>query len=187
MKGRVVLYNLLSRQLALQVTFMAPIPELSNEELQAEAARQREADTLFSQAVAVREQAAAAMKNREFDKSWGLFHQQLDIVFQYVDAAGYTDPRRVCYMEAWVREGMADQLRLERKHHQALVNLLFCVLANSEFPLKRHEKKLRAYFNRCKFKAVSLDEAVEFSKSDCLEVGLREIEAKVAEWTARAS
>lgn len=77
---------------------------------------------------------------------------------QHANRSGLT-PEQALALDASVHEEMANILRLEGRHQEALVNILYWVLAGSNRPIKRHTQKLQAYFNRCKFLNTSIEEA----------------------------
>jgi len=79
---------------------------------------------------------------------------------------------------------MASLLKLEEKHRDALVHILYCT-ACSNSQLEKELKHYRPFFNRCKFKNVKLEEvtsALEAWKGNPDFVAMRDT---VAEWKER--
>lgn len=104
--------------------------------------------------------AKDAVKAKEFDKAWGLFHEQKSFYGQHAKRCGFT-ARQLLALDSSVHEEMANVLRIEGKHHDAIINIVYWVLAGGERPIKRHEQKFKAYFNRCKFERTTLEQAIK--------------------------
>ena len=93
----------------------------------------------------------AAIKERRFDDAWRLFHEQKEEYRKHAARYGMT-ARQAMALDASVHEDLANIRRLEGKHEDALVHLLYCVFSSSR-PTKAQEKKISAYFERCEFKS----------------------------------
>ena len=104
--------------------------------------------------------AKDAVKAKEFDKAWGLFHEQKSFYGQHANRCGFT-ARQLLALDSSVHEEIANILRIERKHHDAMTNIVYWVLAGAERPIKRHEQKFKAYFYRCKFENTTLEQATK--------------------------
>lgn len=102
--------------------------------------------------------AKDAVKAKKYDEAWGLYHKQKELYMKHANRSGFT-PMQVLALDASVHENLANILRLEGKHKDALANIVYWVIAGSERPIKRHKQKLQAYFNRCDFKNTSLEDA----------------------------
>ena len=74
------------------------------------------------------------------------------------------DAEQVMRMDGSVSEDFANILRIEKRHTQALVHIVYWI-ATSTIPIKRHETKLAAYFARCKFQTTTLDDAERYLRS----------------------
>jgi hypothetical protein len=125
--------------------------------------------------------AQAAVKAKEFDKAWGLFHEQKSFYMQHANRSGFTKGQ-VLALDSQVHEDLANILRIENKNDDALVHILYWVIANNDKPIKRHQQKLSAYFNRCKFGNTSIEEAINFSASNIANPDYVTAQSKVAEW-----
>ncbi len=104
--------------------------------------------------------AKAAVKAGQHDKAWGLFDEQKEYYLKHAQKSGF-DAEQVMRMGGSVSEDFANILRIEKKHRQALVHILYWT-ATSTIPIKRHDTKLAAYFGRCKFENTSLGDAQRF-------------------------
>ena len=102
--------------------------------------------------------AKVAVKAKQYDEAWGFYHDQKSFYMQHANRSGFTD-KQVVALDASVHENMANILRLRNKHEDALVHIVYWILAGSDRPLKRHQQKLQSYFNRCKFKNTAPSEA----------------------------
>lgn len=56
------------------------------------------------------------------------------------------------------RSARANILRVEGKHLDAFFHIFLWVATSKHRKIKKHDQKLQAYFNRCKFKKLTLDE-----------------------------
>jgi hypothetical protein len=108
--------------------------------------------------------AKGAIKNKKYDEAWGLLHEQK---FQYMEHANLNgfNMEQTLALDADVHEHLANILRLENKHKDALTHILYWVAAQNHRPKKSHEKKLASYFNRCKLKNTTLEDAFAFSSN----------------------
>jgi len=104
--------------------------------------------------------AKAAVKAKQYDEAWGFYHDQKSFYMQHANRSGFTAKQAIA-LDASVHEDMANILRLENKHEDALVHIVYWILAGSDRPLKRHQQKLQSYFNRCKFSNTTPSEAAK--------------------------
>lgn len=148
--------------------------------LVAEAAK----DDYLVHAAYCKREGKAAVKAGAHDEAWGLFNKQKSYYMRHASKQGFT-PKQTISLDAQVHEDLANILRLEKKHNDALVNIIYWVLAGNDRPTIQHQPKLKAYFNRCKFKNVELAEAVDVSQRKGELPDLREIELLVLDWKNR--
>ncbi len=137
-------------------------------------------DYLYLAAEAGRD-AKAAAKTGNFDTAWGLFHDQKQAYLQHAQSQGW-GARQTLALDASVHEDLADLLRLEKRHREAFPHILYWVAAGRNRPIKRHTEKLRAYFNRCKFKNTSLHDVEVYLSSRKSPVSYSAIQKQVKRW-----
>ena len=128
--------------------------------------------------------AKDAFDAKEHDKAWGLLHEQKMFYMQHANRSGF-DRCQILALDSQVHEKLANILRVEKKHDQALSHVLYWVIANNRNPIKRHHQKLVTYFRRCKFQNTSVDEAIQFSSLPITHPDYLVAQSKVAEWRAR--
>lgn len=128
--------------------------------------------------------ARAAVKAMKYDEAWRLYHDQKSLYMQHANRTGFTAQQALA-LDASVHEDIANILRLENKHEDALVNIVYWVLAGVDRPIKRHEDKLRSHFNRCKFKNTQLAEAEKLISENTLLPEFTLAKSMVAEWVSR--
>lgn len=128
--------------------------------------------------------AKAAAKAKQYDEAWGLYHEQKSLYIQHANRSGFT-ARQVLALDASVHEEMANILRLEGKHQDALVHIIYWVLAGSDRPIKRHQQKLKGYFNRCKFKETTLSDAMKVIHAQTKLPEFTLAKTIVSEWVSR--
>lgn len=130
------------------------------------------------------QKARLAVKSGKLDKAWKHFHKQKSFYSRHSKIGNFTKKQALA-LDSQVHENMANILRLKKNNHDALTHILYWVIANSDDRIKRHDQKLKAYFNRCKFINTSLDEAVSYSKSKVSPPEISKAQSKVKEWIAR--
>ena len=135
----------------------------------------------LSKAATAGHQAKAAVKEKRYDAAWKLYHQQKGYYMRHASRYGHS-PRGALALDATVHEDLANILRLEGKHTDALVHIVYWVLAGANRPIRRHQQKLRSYFNRCKFKNITLDEAQKETASQSALPDLTLARSVVARW-----
>lgn len=126
-------------------------------------------------------QAREAAKAGEYEQARHLYEQQGTLLRQCIERAGADAPPEA-EVFAPLHLGMADLLRLEKRHDDALPHILYWVIAGRRKPLKGHAEKLRAYFNRCKLQNTVLDEAEHFAAAFPEPAEFTTIETQVRSW-----
>lgn len=115
----------------------------------------------LGKAADAKSEAKQAVKERDFDKAWGLFHEQKEYYVKHANRIGFI-ARDALSLDSTVHEDLANILRVGGKHHDAFFNILYWVIASRHRPIKRHEQKLKAYFNRCKFKNTTIEDVCDY-------------------------
>ena len=156
----------------------------SNEDYLQEILKDFRKDDYLGKAANVGHKAKIAVKEKEYDKAWGLYHEQKSFYMQHANRSGFTK-RQVLALDSQVHENLANILRAEKKNDDALSHILYWIIANNDKPIKRHQQKLAAYFNRCKFENTSLQEAVQFSTLNIANSDYLVAQSKVVEWRSR--
>lgn len=128
--------------------------------------------------------AKAAVKSEKYDEAWGHYHDQKSFYMQHANRTGFT-AKQLLALDASVHEDMANILRLENKHQDALVHIVYWVLAGVDRPIKRHQQKLKSYFNRCKFKNTQLPVAERLIAENTQLPEFTLAKSIVSEWVSR--
>lgn len=138
----------------------------------------------LGKAATAKNSAAKAIKDKRFDEAWGLFQEQKLCYMRHCSFHKFSKSETMA-LDGSVSEDLANVLRLEKKHALALVHIIYWITSSPNNPLSRHPKKLKAYFNRCKFTQVTEDDlsvAVRRFQSKC---DFREIQFLVSSWGDR--
>jgi hypothetical protein len=143
----------------------------------------RENDFL-GQAADAGHKAKAAVKAKQYDEAWGLYHGQKSFYMKHANRSGFT-AKQALALDASVHEEMANILRLESKHEDALVHIVYWILAGVDRPIKRHQQKLQSYFNRCKFENTTLSDAEKVIDAQTKLPEFTLAKAIVSEWVSR--
>lgn len=134
----------------------------------------------LGKAAGAKHAAKQAIREKRFDDAWRLLHEQQSEWLSHANRQRFTQQQTLSLLSS-INEDMANVLRLEGKHDEAMVHILYCVATNSR-PTQAQRKKLGSYFRRCKFEDVSssqVDDAVERLKS---KPDFREAQVVVAGW-----
>lgn len=131
-------------------------------------------------AAAVGAEAKAAMQDRRFDDAWRLFHIQKQHNQRHALRYGMT-PRQTIALDGSVHEHLANICRLENKHDDALIHMLYCVVSNTR-PTKAQAKKIVAYFSRCEFVGPDTATLASFVDASRESPDFTRIQARVAAW-----
>ncbi|MEL0629997.1 hypothetical protein [Psychromonas aquatilis] len=138
-------------------------------------------DTLTLAAKAGNE-AKQAIKDKDYNKAWGLLSEQKQLYMKHSQAIGCS-AQNALSLDSNVHENYANILRLENKHHDAFFHILYWVIASYHRPIQKHEQKLVAYFNRCKFKNTTIDDIQAYVKKHGPSlVNALEIKEQVKQW-----
>lgn len=161
-----------------------PKPDLEFENYAQEAMEDFQRNDFLGKAAAAGHKAKAAVKSKEYDKAWGLYQEQKSLYMHHANRSRFTAIQALA-LDASVHEDMANILRLESKHEDALVNIVYWVLAGVDRPIKRHQQKLKSYFNRCKLKNTELTEAERIIASNTKLPEFTLARSIVSEWMSR--
>lgn len=120
--------------------------------------------------------AKQAIKDKRFDDAWGFLHEQKIYYLKHATANKW-NRLNTLVLESSPHKDMANILRIEGKHKQALTNMAYVYAANyhGKRPLATLEKKLEAYFNRV-YKNMSFKKFLSMLKSieDCDYIAIRD-------------
>ncbi len=128
--------------------------------------------------------AGLAVKAGEFDSAWFFYHEQKSLYLQHA-ANGDWSARDTLTLDASVHENLADVLRLQKRHHEALPHIIYWISASRHRPIKRHTEKLRAYFNRCKLTSTTLEEVEAYLSSRRGLASFPALQKQVKRWTQK--
>ncbi|WP_152479994.1 hypothetical protein [Halomonas sp. THAF12] len=93
--------------------------------------------------------AKQAIKEKRFDDAWRHLHEQQEHYLAHAAKSGFTGPQTLA-LAGSIHKPMANILRMEGRHDQALVHMMY-YMATARRPPKADQQKLGAYFRRCKF------------------------------------
>jgi len=108
----------------------------------------------LGKAAVAREKARTAEAEKDYDAAWRFYHEQKEHYLQHASRNRFTKAQTLA-LDGSVSQQLANILRIEGKHDDALIHILYWV-ASSSRPTKTQEQKLIAYLKRCKFKAISV-------------------------------
>ena len=120
------------------------------------------------------------IKRNELDKAWKSHMREQHYYHQHAMKCGFT-PEHTVSLFSSVNESLANILRMEGKHKDALVHMIYCV-AGARTPSKRVKKKLPAYFKRARLVGVSFSDVEELVLRQRPLADMRVIRDTVARW-----
>lgn len=112
----------------------------------------------LGKAAKLKKNAKVAIKNKLFDEAWKLLQKQKVSYMKHANYVGFT-AKQVLALDATVHVDLANILRMENKHTEALIHIVYWVANNYDNMTKTQEQKLTAYFNRSNLKLTSIEEA----------------------------
>lgn len=116
-------------------------------------------DDYLGRAAQAKHLAANSIRSKDYDSAWSLLHDQKSNYLSHANREKFTVDQTLA-LDSTVHEVMANVLRLEGRHNEALVDIVYWVTAQSRSPKKAHKSKFNAYFKRCKFSNTNIDSAV---------------------------
>lgn len=117
----------------------------------------------LGRAAAAGHRARSAVEAGQYDVAWRLYHEMKEQYLRHAARLKFT-PAQTLALDSRVSLPMANVLRLEGKHPDALVHIIYWVAADSKVT-KAHAQKLSAYLKRCEFKGVTLETVQRFIES----------------------
>jgi len=117
-------------------------------------------DDYLSNATDAKKRGISAAKAVGFSEAWKQFNLQKQAYLQNANKCGFT-ASQVLALGGTVHEQLADVLRREGKHKQALIDIVYWVATSSRVK-KSHDKKLAVYFNRAKLSGKKLSDVIQF-------------------------
>lgn len=135
----------------------------------------------LGKAAKAKHQALAAIKARDFDTAWKHLHEQKGFYLQHASRVGFT-PQQTVALDASVSENMANILRMEGKHKEAFVHILYWAISSTR-STKNQENKLLAYYKRAKFFKIGLMDVHQFIEDNSPMPDYREIQNAVKVWS----
>lgn len=124
-------------------------------------------------------EAKLAMREKNNAEAWELLQQQKSLFSKFATNEGKSGAESTA-LDAGVSKELANILRLDKKHKEALVHVIYWI-ANSKSVTKDQEGKLQAYFNRAKLSGTVVGDVMEY----CLIDGVKEfssIQKDVDSW-----
>lgn len=134
----------------------------------------------LGKAAAVGHAAKAAISLRQYDKAWSLLNEQKTLYAKHARKGKWT-AKDTLGLDGSVSEELANILRLENKHEQALVHILYWIIT-SRNQIRRHGQKLKTYSGRCKFQHITLQDIEKFIDNSRSKPDFVTIQSKVNEW-----
>lgn len=138
-------------------------------------------DDHLGKAAVAKHSARQAVNEKRFDDAWRLLHEQQSEWLAHVNREKFTT-RQMFALLSSIHMDMANILRLEGKHDEALAHVIYSAAANAR-PTKEQIKKLGVYFRRCRFDERFTDTQAEFAaRLLALNPDYRAAQIQVSQW-----
>lgn len=128
--------------------------------------------------------AKAASDAGDFDGAWRHYHEQKALYLNHANRSEFT-PVQAIALEGSVHRNLANLLRIEGRHLEALVHFLY-YYATSPKRTKTDEKQIVAYYNRSEIKSVDIDHVRGFAENLGPIPNFRLIQSTCAQWKGAA-
>ena len=109
-------------------------------------------------------EAQIAMREKNNTEAWGLLQSQKQLNSKFV-ASQSAGADALVALDSPVSKDLANLLRQEKKHKDALVHIIYWV-GNSQSVTKDQQSKLRAYVNRAKLSVTTVDDVMGYCSAD---------------------
>jgi hypothetical protein len=116
-----------------------------------------EAHDYLGKAAVARDEAKDAVAKGRFDDAWKMYHEEKEHFLAHAVRHNFSALQTLA-LDASVSKSLANVLRLEGRHREAFQHIVYWV-ATSNTETKEQGQKLNAYFNRCKYQNLSLNDA----------------------------
>lgn len=137
----------------------------------------------LGQAAQAGDRAKVAAANNDFDGAWRFYHEQKSLYLKHANRSEFTSAQTIA-LDGSVHRDLANLLRLENRHAEALVHFLY-YYATSPKRTKTDEKQITAYVNRAKLK-VSTNTVQSFVAALGINPDFRTIQSTCAQWKSKA-
>ena len=132
----------------------------------------------LGEAAELKHKGLLAIKNKEFNTAWKSFNEQNLLLLKHANECNFSQ-RQTLNLTSNISENHANICRLENKHLDALIHILYWISTSLPYTTKSQEKKLVSYFNRTKIKNVQINEVREFVNTM---PGNKEIKNQLRQW-----
>lgn len=153
------IFDIFKRKKA-QPPSILPKPKIERGALCEEIIGKRDMTDYLGKAVMCEKKGLAEIKEQKFNQAWKSFHEQKQHYMEHANRSEFT-PHQALALDASVSVNLANILRLESKHLDAFIHILYWV-STSQSKTKAQEQKLKAYFNRAKTEGLSFNKVNEF-------------------------
>jgi len=140
-------------------------------------------DDYSGKAAEAMHKAKAAIKEKQFDTAWGLYNDAKIYFLKHANQMGFSIEGTIG-IQGLVHEEMANMLRLEGRHKDALTHIIYWIATDNR-TLKKHDQKLSSYLKRAKLEHISLSDAKDFIGEVRNGYDFRMIQNKVNEWESK--
>ena len=114
----------------------------------------------LGEAATKKNDAKEAIKNKEYDKAWSLLHEVKHCYSKHAKNMKFT-AQQTLNLDASVHIDLANILRLEKKHKDAFIHIIYSMSTSDEINASVN-KKLAAYFNRLKLTNSTIEDVQEY-------------------------
>ena len=135
----------------------------------------------LGQAAMKGQEAREAIKLGDYNKAWDLFTEVKEHYLQHAIKSDFNKVQTLA-LDSQTSMSLGNILRLENKHHQAFAHVLYWFIGGRGKTSEEQQQKLNAYFNRCKFEVLSLEDVYRFIGGNDGILEYPAIQMQVSKW-----
>lgn len=125
--------------------------------------------------------AKSAIEQGRHDDAWRYLSEEKMNYMKHANQVGLS-AREILKLDGSVSVMQANILKLEGKHHDALVHVIYRLATQGEEVTERQEHDIKEYFDRCKFTGITFDVAKNKLRGHPELTDFRKIQALVKQW-----
>lgn len=141
-----------------------------------------EPDDLLGRSAVLGHKSGVAVKEGRYDIAWWIYNHCKRLQLAHAIKCNF-DERQILRMDSAASRPMANLLRLEGKHRQALTHMVYCCSGDTMPMSKADIKKLTAYVNRVKLESTTVEDVVEATNAMRISPNFEKAQRLVESWT----
>ncbi|WP_148716495.1 hypothetical protein [Chitinolyticbacter meiyuanensis] len=141
-------------------------------------------DDYLGRAAEAHTKARIAWRDKHYDEAWGNLITQKQLYLQHAIREKFS-AHELLALDASVDVHMANVLRMEGRHRQAFLHIMYAMMAGrTSFDIGAAER-VAVYYRRAKLTKTSLSDVLDYARAHCGRVEFTEIREQTAWWFSK--